>query len=661
MKLIQKKHTIFLFVFCFLFLLAFPVFFGFDNQGNLELESYTVHAAWYEINGDWTLKPILLAILWVVTKFIIVAATLFGYVVDAGSFTTAMNHDAIKTSWIAVRDILNIAFILVLLFSAFSTIFQIEKFHVKKVLLTLIIMALLVNFSYPISRFIIDSANIPMYHIATVIFGEGRDWTAVFTEESAFSKLFTPQGDYENIEIRQIMVSILFGFLFLITLFALSLLFLIRFVVLIILVIFSPIGFVAAILPSTKNYADDYWTTLFKNAFFGPIMMFMLAISLFILKAFQETPMSKFSGPNASSVDNETALAQWAFAFVPVVILWGGMIWAQKLGAIGASVVMSKADSFAKKSLSGVAGGIAPTLLFVGDRGTNTLTKGIDRGLGKLGFNFRTNSAYKQIKAVPSAVKKVYWDDKAADRKQEAEDAREIMAARITRGDSATSARKRIMDKKVKDQIEEYKKFGTNRSTLESQITQNERVKSPEKAKAAALLLAEQKNLQAGSLTDAIATMNHDTDGINKLLSNAGSALKNLDEAGALSLRNTLTDENTIRQANPQFDDAQVRQEADRASDILRNSMRDAGRVDLSISVEHAQRVARGTARATRQEVADDIIRPMGKDSLLKQEVRAFQDPNIGDAIRRFAPNKIQALRDDMSTAQENALAPHLP
>ncbi|MDP1619484.1 MAG: hypothetical protein Q8M12_00635, partial [bacterium] len=92
-----------------------------------------------------------------------IAVILFAWIIDAEKLRAILVHPAIFKSWSLVRDFLNIGFILVLLFSAFSTIFQVDKYSYKKILLWLVIMALLVNFSYPITRFIIDVSNTLMY------------------------------------------------------------------------------------------------------------------------------------------------------------------------------------------------------------------------------------------------------------------------------------------------------------------------------------------------------------------------------------------------------------------------------------------------------------------------------------------------------------------
>lgn len=72
------------------------------------------------------------------------------------------NSQMVVQGWTVVRDVCNLFFLLLLLFIAMCTILQIEKYHAKKTLLMLIIMALLINFSKPIAVFIFDGSQLLM-------------------------------------------------------------------------------------------------------------------------------------------------------------------------------------------------------------------------------------------------------------------------------------------------------------------------------------------------------------------------------------------------------------------------------------------------------------------------------------------------------------------
>lgn len=62
-----------------------------------------------------------------------IAATIFDWVVQPANITDILNMDVVYEIWTMVRDLLNMAFIMMLLFSAFATIFQVDKYHIKKI------------------------------------------------------------------------------------------------------------------------------------------------------------------------------------------------------------------------------------------------------------------------------------------------------------------------------------------------------------------------------------------------------------------------------------------------------------------------------------------------------------------------------------------------
>lgn len=304
----------------------------------------------------WVFKQLLYGIFVIVSWLLGVAAIMFSWVIDTKNVKFVLDNDAITISWGTVRDFLNLAFILVLLYSAFCTIFQVEKYHLKKILLMLVIMALLVNFSLPISRFIIDVSNVMFYYLINNIFPDtaGDGIFAHFADRSNIVQILTPDN-IGNAEISYLVAIIVFTFILMMTLLVIACLFVVRLIVLAILIIFSPVGFVAAIFPSTKHYADDWWSNLFKYAFFAPIMAFMMSIAINILeimkknnvdKSFLQVANNNLIYKEASSVD-VNVIGSMAFFAIPIVILWTGMIVAQKLSIAGANTVVGRASKFA--------------------------------------------------------------------------------------------------------------------------------------------------------------------------------------------------------------------------------------------------------------------------------------------------------------------------
>lgn len=272
-------------------------------------------------------KWLLYGVLQLVGLLVGIAGSLFDWVVRPENLTGILNKQSIVAVWTLVRDLLNMLFIMVLLWSAFGTIFQTGT-HIKNIWFKVLLNALLVNFSYPISRFIIDLGNITMYYFLNQVFDRSSGFFANISNYSGIQNILVP-GNYAQYEISYLIAAIIFVFIFGITMFVFALLFVIRLVALAILIMFSPIGFVGYIFPSLNSYAKKYWDQLIKYTMAGPILTFFMIVSF---KIMQEMSEKNVMGTFISAAKNgavDTAQANWvagaAFFTIPIVLLWAGI------------------------------------------------------------------------------------------------------------------------------------------------------------------------------------------------------------------------------------------------------------------------------------------------------------------------------------------------
>ncbi|MFA5961420.1 MAG: hypothetical protein WC848_01915 [Parcubacteria group bacterium] len=294
-------------------------------------------ATWFQRGIAWLLKGILSF----VAVILSVAQTIFGYIVDANNMKAIMSNQVVYDTWRTVRDVFNIAFIMVLLFSAFATIFQAStNFNYKNILLNLIIMALLVNFSFPISRFIIDASNMLMFGLLNALGGTNSFMTLI--EGTGIQNILKSQ----SIDLVFLISAIIFTFILAITLLIIAVLLLIRTIALTIYIIFSPIAFVGQIAPGTKlaSSASEWWTDFMKYCFSGPIIIFFLFVAskLFTAISASQTSIQALAKTNTSgsTMDTTTLVSAASFFALPIIILWYGIIIAQKSGIAGAGAVV---------------------------------------------------------------------------------------------------------------------------------------------------------------------------------------------------------------------------------------------------------------------------------------------------------------------------------
>ena len=221
-------------------------------------------------------------------------------------------YPSILAGWKTFRDLGNIFFIFILLYIAISTILRLNGSDTKKLLTSVIIVALLVNFSMFFAEVIIDGTNILALTFLSKITVTGKSGNvnlvasatnyadgglaSAYLQNLGLGNFYgppaatnsQPQGTANsNIPAfnQNNWISVLFvafltaivmfvvGFVMLIS----SILFVIRYVVFIFLLILSPLAFVGSILPKTKAMiSDKWWKTLFDQSLFAPIY-FMLS------------------------------------------------------------------------------------------------------------------------------------------------------------------------------------------------------------------------------------------------------------------------------------------------------------------------------------------------------------------------------------------------
>lgn len=318
----------------------------------------------------WVLNMILYAVFLVVALLVDLAVSVLGAVVDAEMVERLFSMGAIYALWQMVRDFFNLFFILTLLFIAFCTIFQIQAYNYRKWLLMLVIMALLTNFSFPVTRFVIDATNVPMYFFLDTMFSSERN-AGVNTVETVLGTgnvkdvlLASPNDKDRRMDrnditgevhiTQQLLIAIIFIFLFGTALLVLALLFLIRWIMLIVLIIFSPAGFAGSAIPWTQKYAKQWWETLFKYALFGPAAALMLLISVKTMGAFN-VEMSRTIQANNGALGSSNIVPALVQSFVPLIMIWLSISIGQTMGLHGASGIVGFAQGNLKKFGKGAA------------------------------------------------------------------------------------------------------------------------------------------------------------------------------------------------------------------------------------------------------------------------------------------------------------------
>jgi hypothetical protein len=273
----------------------------------------SAHADWFGI-GEITVQAITtgLTALFEVAILPLAAAlmALAGLVMDAAiGFSLHTSYifnfsPAVNLGWVIVRDIANIFFIFILIYISLGTIIKGTSFGTKQLLTQLIIAALLVNFSMFFTKVIIDVSNVfgnwlyggvqktleansvdpnKSVSISALIahrLGVLEFWAQGQTKD-ATHVIKDGTWSITNSVVRLIIVLIatyIFAYV--------AVLFIARAITLLILLVFSPIGFVGKLLPQTSKYSKQWWSELGNAAIFPIAFLLMLYISLQFINGF---------------------------------------------------------------------------------------------------------------------------------------------------------------------------------------------------------------------------------------------------------------------------------------------------------------------------------------------------------------------------------------
>jgi len=267
--------------------------------------------AWFDTGVSWVaeqaativanvLRPIIWLIYYFVGVIFVAVALVFEQAIHYGVTHNGL-HDllpAIVPVWQLVRDLANVFFIFMIVAIGVATILQIKSYGVRSMLAHLIIVALLVNFSFLITSAGIDISNaaatalynIPIKAAVVELQGGGVATTDVgisnvLRQALGFDYLYTSAidngshfaGTWIDLSAFVLILLITLGFIFATYVFLMMAgVFLIRIALLAFLLVTAPAAFVCSILPYTKKYFDEWLSLLLGQMMVAPLFFIFL-------------------------------------------------------------------------------------------------------------------------------------------------------------------------------------------------------------------------------------------------------------------------------------------------------------------------------------------------------------------------------------------------
>lgn len=329
----------------------------------------------------------------------------------------------IEIGWTLTRDLTNIFFVLALVVIGLATALRWNDYQAKKALPTLIIIALLINFTPVICGLIVDATNIVMNFFIQGGFASGSTFAnfAVGHWENVSSlvggiKFWDPIASQEAIAAAAgSLILVFFNLVASLIYLLFAFLFIFRYIAIWTLVILSPIAFASYIFPATRKTFSSWWNHFIQWSMVGVIASFFLYLGdHFVREAikpeFLEHAMAGMEdAPGLSMVINNMMPYGIAISFLAI-----GLVMALNTSAVGAQQIISfgkKAGGFMAKSGAN---------LTAGRWMAREAAKGDDSWLKKVeqaNFGLKWKGASLGRKALTAAMAPALWPMRWATRK----------------------------------------------------------------------------------------------------------------------------------------------------------------------------------------------------------------------------------------------------
>jgi hypothetical protein len=223
----------------------------------------------------------------IITLLTWIAGILLNFVVKVTIVEMAQNlrDSSIIEAWRTIRDVANIGFIFILLFAGIQTILGVGS-DIQRLIVRVVVVAVLINFSLFFTKIVIDASNVlAMLFYGAMAPGAMQDpvnWGISFTlmDVLKLSSIFNVADnllDGSKLFTIGVMGSV-FALVAAWVFFAIAIMLIIRYVVLIFVLILSPIAFLAWVLPALNPYAKKWSNALTSQAFFAPIFFLLIWI-----------------------------------------------------------------------------------------------------------------------------------------------------------------------------------------------------------------------------------------------------------------------------------------------------------------------------------------------------------------------------------------------
>jgi hypothetical protein len=286
----------------------------------------------------------------------------------------------VSVGWASLRDLTNLFFILVLIAIAIMSILRIQKSAVRSLIPRFVAAVLLVNFSFFICQQIVNFADglaqafyAQVSTIDSIVFKWIKPFDLFMTNANTKGG-----GNTHWSAVEAALTAAVFIGAMLVVFIILAGAMIVRYAIILILVVLSPLAFLAMVLPQTASYAKKFWSNYISMVLWGPTALFFVWLSLLSMNGQSSGSINRVVNGMNQVMFNELkftmgdALAVFVSCVFLVLAVYSGKVLSSTL-----SNFTMKAFGMAKNLALG-AGGLALGAAsgFAGVTGLKSLAKG---------------------------------------------------------------------------------------------------------------------------------------------------------------------------------------------------------------------------------------------------------------------------------------------
>lgn len=328
---------------------------------------------------QWIIKNTLLQI----AGFLLWAsANMFNYSVQIGILQFSnWAPDTLYPIWIIVRQIISLVIVFVGLYLGLIYIIGKDSSKFEHYIPWVVMFALFVNFSYPLTRTLIDVSNVVSLNIYASAVGGDALIAKMDSQDTAGALIMKRLGlqglaisaskegaEGENLltsinSIPAALLAVIYTGYAAYIFFMVTAIMIMRTASLVFITIASPILLVDAVLPMIGDKAKELRKIFFEQLAVGPVFMIMLALTLKFLEVFSTTsgPLSPGGADTIKTFFNITLMLIMLHIMITVTKKISGTVGQMATNAMGTvggfatGVAMGGTGMLARKGLGGLA------------------------------------------------------------------------------------------------------------------------------------------------------------------------------------------------------------------------------------------------------------------------------------------------------------------